>query len=111
MIMQHLSAGERFYITKLVRNILSRGYTISVNDGEEWTVVDSRLEPVILSALGTTEIDHIKFKDEFDYKTMGIFTLVYGNDPSGEEVVCDHTDNSTCIRIWDEVFGLSETIQ
>lgn len=100
-----MTFGEEFYVRKLVRNILSRGYTISVNDGEEWTVVDSRREETIMAALGTTEIDHIKMKDPLDYKALGIFTMVYGNDPEGEEVVADHTDNRLCNTIWREVFG------
>ena len=100
-----MTFGEEFYVRKLVRNILSRGYTISVNDGEEWTVVDSRGEEIIMAALGTTEMDHIKMKDPLDYKALGIFTMVYGNDPEGEEVVADHTDNRLCNTIWREVFG------
>lgn len=103
--MQHLTAGERFYVTKLVRNILSRGYTISVHDGEEWTVVDSRLEATILDAIGTTEVDTLRMRDPLDGKSMGTFVLVYGNDPDGSEVVCDHTDNHICNTIWKEVFG------
>jgi hypothetical protein len=100
-----MTEGELFYVRKLVRNILSRGYSISVNDGEEWTVVDSRIEATILDALDTTEEDTIKFKDDLDGKVMGIFYLVYGNDPEGEEVVCDYTANRMCERIWQEVFG------
>jgi hypothetical protein len=100
-----METGDIFYVRKLVRNILSRGYTISVNDGEEWTVVDSRLEGEIMGALMSTDEDRIKFKDPLDYKTLGIFYLVYGNDPSGEEVFCDYTDNRVCNRIWQEVMG------
>lgn len=100
-----MTLGEELYVRKLVRNILSRGYMISVNDGEEWTLVDSRKEDMIMSSLATTEMDHLKVKDELDGKRVGIFTLVYGNDPEGEEVVCDHTDNRICNRIWREVFG------
>lgn len=100
-----LQAGEHFYVQKLVRNILSRGYTISVNDGEEWTVVDSRLEGEIMVALMTTDEDYIKFKDPLDQKTLGTFYLVYGNDPDGTEVISDLTDNRMCNRIWQEVMG------
>lgn len=100
-----MQLGEQFYVRKLVRNILSRGYTISVNDGEEWTVVDSRREDLILPALGTTDMDYIRFTDELDYKNLGTFMLVYGNDPSGEEVISDYTDNRLCNRIWQEVMG------
>ena len=100
-----MTIGEEHYVRKLVRNILSRGLTISVNDGEDWTVVDSRIEATIMGALATTEIDYLRVKDELDYKTLGTFMLVYGNDPEGEEVVSDHTDNRLCNSIWREVFG------
>lgn len=100
-----MTEGELFYVTKLVRNILSRGYMISVNDGEEWTLVHKRLEDQIMAALGTTDMDYIRFTDELDYKNLGMFMLVYGNDPSGEEVISDHTDNRTCNRIFQEVMG------
>lgn len=100
-----MTFGEEFYVRKLVRNIISRGYSISVNDGEEWTVVHSRREEEIMGALGTTEIDYLRFRDDLDGKTMGTFMLVYGNDPEGEEVVSDHTDNRLCNTIWREVFG------
>lgn len=98
-----MTLGEEFYARKLVRNILDRGYTISVNDGEEWTVVDSLDEALIMGALGTTGEDVIKMKDPLDYKTLGMFYLVYGNDPNGEEVISDFTDNSLCDTIWREV--------
>ena len=106
-----MTFGEEFYVRKLVRNIIQRGYTISVNDGEEWTVIDNRREEVIMPALGTTDIDYIRIKDPLDYKTLGTFMLVYGNDPEGEEVVSDYTANRICENIWREVFGWPEEDQ
>lgn len=100
-----MTFGEEWYVRKLVRNILSRGYTISVNDGEEWTLVDNRHEDQIMAALGTTDEDFIKMKDPLDYKSLGVFSLIYGNDPEGEEVVSDYTSNRLCETIWREVFG------
>lgn len=98
-----MTLGEQFYVRKLVRNILERGYTISVNDGEDWTVVDSPDETRIMGALGTTDEDIIKMRDPLDYKALGIFYLVYGNDPEGEEVISDFTANGLCENIWREV--------
>ena len=100
-----MTFGEEFYVRKLVRNIIQRGYNISVNDGEDWTVVQSRSEDIIMPALGTTEIDYIKVRDPLDDKVMGTFMMVYGNDPEGEEVVADYTANRVCENIWREVFG------
>lgn len=98
-----MTLGEQFYARKLVRNILDRGYAISVNDGEEWTVVHSSDEALIMGALGTTEADVIKMMDPLDYKALGMFYLVYGNDPEGEEVISDFTANNLCETIWREV--------
>lgn len=98
-----MTLGERFYVLKLVRNILDRGYAISVNDGEDWTVVHSSDEAKIMAALGTTDEDVIKMMDPLDYKALGIFHLVYGNDPNGEEVISDFTASSLCETIWREV--------
>lgn len=98
-----MTFGEEKYVRKLVRNILSRGYTISVNDGEDWTVVDSFNEAQIMGALGTTDEDFIKVKDPLDYKSLGVFSLIYGNDPEGEEVISDYTDSPLFETIWREV--------
>jgi len=106
-----MNLGERFYVLKLVRNILSREYVISVNDGEDWTVTRSSDEGQIMAALGTTEMDTIQFRDEFDDKIMGRFVLIYGNDPEGSEVIADHTDNRMCNNIWREVLDWPEEDQ
>lgn len=98
-----MTFGEEKYVRKLVRNILERGYTISVNDGEEWTVVDSPDEALIMGALGTTDEDFIKVRDPLDYKALGVFHLIYGNDPEGEEVISDYTASPLFETIWREV--------
>lgn len=98
-----MTFGEEKYVRKLVRNILERGYMISVNDGEIWTVVDSFDEVRIMGALGTTDEDFIKMKDPLDYKSLGVFSLIYGNDPEGEEVISDYTASPLCETIWREV--------
>lgn len=98
-----MTFGEEKYVRKLVRNILSRGYTISVNDGEDWTVVDSFNEAQIMGALGTTDEDFIKVRDPLDWKALGVFSLIYGNDPEGEEVISDYTASPLFETIWREV--------
>lgn len=98
-----MTFGEEKYVRKLVRNILKRGYMISVNDGEGWTVVDSFDEAHIMGALGTTDEDFIKVKDPLDYKSLGVFQFIYGNDPEGEEVIADYTANPLFETIWREV--------
>lgn len=102
----HLYAtiGEAHYCRKLVANILSRGWYISVNDGEEWTVRHSRKRSEILGAMATTGYDVLRMSD-MDERSLGSFYIVYGNDPSGEEIISDCSGNALCEKIYDEVMG------
>lgn len=102
--MEYATAGERFYARKLVRNLLSRGLNLSVNDGEETTVSHERKEAVILEALATTDADQLVTYDD-NWRPCGSFYLVWGNDPEGEELIADHTDNAMCEQVWHEVYG------
>lgn len=101
--MQYATAGERHYARKLVRNLLSRGLSLSVNDGEETTVRKARKESEILEALATTELDKIyAYRDD---DCVGAFLLVWGNEESGECLIADHSANTLCETVWSEVTG------
>ncbi len=102
--MQYATAGERHYATKLIRNLLSRGLSVSVFDSEEWTVVRSRKESEILAALATTEIDELIAADPAGAR-VGWFLLVWGNEESGECLIADHSANQLCETVWNEVTG------
>lgn len=91
------SMGEARAASRLVREILARGFTISVNDGEETTLTASRDKRAIMREMGTTGENILTIKTP-DGKRAGWFLLVYGNDPS--EIVCDHGANETCEAIW-----------
>ena len=88
----YTTAGERGMATRLVRAAIHAGYTVSVNDGEEWTVRRSTAEREILAALGSTELDYVRFYRGDD--SVGTAMLIWGNDETGEELVADYTDNS-----------------
>lgn len=102
--MEHATAGERWYARKLVRNLLSRGLSVSVNDGEEWTVVRSRKEGEILEALATTDTDQLIASDDAGER-KGWFLLVWGNEEDGSCLIADHSDNQLCDTVWREVTG------
>lgn len=89
-IMQHCTAGERRVARTLVARLLAEGCMISVYDGEAWPVIRSRSRQQILDALCTTEEDRLVIRDATG-KHIGSVLLVWGNDPSGEELVADHT--------------------
>ena len=102
--MEYASDGERCYARKLVRNLLSRGLSVSVFDGGEWTVVRSRKEGEILEALATTDMDELIASDDAGAR-KGWFQLIWGNDPDGSELIADCTNNDLCTRVCDDVAG------
>jgi hypothetical protein len=88
----YTTAGERGVATRLVRAAIHAGYTVSVYDGEEYTVKRSRQERQILEALASTEEDTLVIRDSVGER-IGALMLIWGNDETGEELIADHTDN------------------
>lgn len=88
----YTTLGERRTATRLVAAALAAGYTVSVYDGEEYTVKRSRKSKEILEALASTESDVLVIRDSAGER-VGDLCLIWGNDPSGEELIADHTDN------------------
>lgn len=83
--------------TALVDAILSNpGHSVSVHDSESWVVKKSRDRDDILSAMGETELDDIRVRDE-NKNIVGWFRLIYGNGPG--ETLCDYTANEYCEAI------------
>jgi hypothetical protein len=105
---QYATAGEARVARKLVKAALAAGYTVSVNDGEEWTVKRSTRETEILDALATTDEDRLLLRNPTANDIgdiIGSFWLIYGNDESGEELISDHTDNDICDRLYRAAHG------
>ena len=96
---QYATAGEARVARRLIRDALAEGWTVSVNDGEEVTVVRSSSERAIFNAMCTTGEDVITIHLPLSGKSGGRFYLVYGNDPTGEELISDHSDNENCERL------------
>jgi len=94
--------GEAVVAKRLIRIILERGYMVSINDGEEWTVELSTDRKEILPALATTGEDIIRLYK--DGERAGFFLLIYGNAEDGSELIADHADNAACLSIWSEVY-------
>lgn len=99
----YIPAHDKKMATRLVDEALRRGYTISVNDGEEWTVKRSTVRAEILAAMGSTEMDVIKVREkpaeEGDVaKFVGCFDLVWNNDPG--DTIADHTANAECESLY-----------
>lgn len=95
---RHASYGETVIARRIVRLALERGWKVSVYDGDAYTKPsDDRM--TILSALASTEADWLKMRDS-EGKLMGQLLLVWGNDPSGEELVADYTVDGTTDSPW-----------
>ena len=103
-VMEYATAGERFYARKLVRNLLSRGISVQVKDEEETLLDASRKEDEILGQLCHSGENFLRAFDD-NLQHLGTFYLVWGNDPEGEELIADHSDNALCEQVWHEVYG------
>lgn len=96
-IAQYHSSEEARAASRLVREILARGFSIIVKDGFETVLGASRKHAAIMREMGTTG-ENVLILRTPDGKLGGWFWLLYGNDPS--EIVSDHSANETCEAIW-----------
>ncbi len=74
-------------LRRLVKDLLAEGYALTVHDGEDETVRDSRDPTAIMAALRTTDEDYLIAKR--GESQVGWVRLVYGNSPG--EVICDYS--------------------
>ena len=84
------TAGERRMARRVVMAALEDGRTVSVNDGEAYTVKRSRNILQILNALATTGEDVLRIRAA-DGTHLGVVVLIWGNDPDGDELVQDYS--------------------
>ena len=89
--LEYATYHEARIARKIVKDALANGWTISVNDGEEWTVKSSTDSRTILEALCTTGGDVLRLRDAAG-ESVGSIWLVWGND---EDLISDHTDSET----------------
>lgn len=82
----YVSPSDRAQAVWLVNSILAKGWTISVNDGEEWTVKKSKDAAEILPALASTDNDTLRVRDAAG-AVVGSAWLIWGNGPG--ELVAD----------------------
>lgn len=89
--LQYATYHEARIARKIVKDALAKGWTISINDGEEWTVKNSTDSRTILEAMCSTGADMLRLRDAAG-EAIGNIWLVWGND---EDVISDHTDSET----------------
>jgi hypothetical protein len=84
----YAAKGEARIARKIVNAAIASGYSLSVHDGEEWTLHKSQDVQAVLEALATTGIDTVRFRSPEGVR-VGELVLVWGNDPEGSELVAD----------------------
>lgn len=81
---------ERGIFKRVVRSALAKGCTLSLCDGEEWTVKLSRDSAQVLGAAFTVDEERLRVRDAGGVYIGDVF-FVYGND--GFDAIADRTDN------------------
>jgi len=84
-------ALEKSIVRRIVKDALAKGYVVSLNDGEEWTVRQSSNYTEINKALFSVDEETLRFRDAKHGIAVGAVFLVYGND--GFDVICDYSAN------------------
>lgn len=90
------AALEKFVVELIIDRAFELGFVISVNDGEETTLIRSKDKAEIIGAMFTTDADYLYFYNPIHGNTgsrLGWAYLVYGN--SGYDVISDYADNPT----------------
>lgn len=111
---KYATETERKIIHKLVDDALAAGYSISVTDGEETTVTQSRDRAVILGAMATTGEDVLTIWDPNAGATVGVSKrlgavwFIYGNDA---DIISDYTVNAAMESLLAGAEALAETLQ
>jgi len=85
--------NERKIVLGILSYVLDKGFSVSVNDGEEDTLFHSTDINEIFEALDTTGDDYIFFHDA-DKKILGYYWLIYDNGNDGLDVITDSSVTS-----------------
>lgn len=86
-------AADELSVLKFACEIaIAAGYSVSLQDGEDWTVQRSQDVDVLVAAAQTTDEDRLRFRKVNEVGTpIGTIWFVYGN--SASEVIADHSVN------------------
>jgi hypothetical protein len=110
---EYATATERRIVHKIVDDALAAGYSISVNDGEVTTVVQSRGRATILGAMATTGEDVLTLWDPKNGPTVGVskrvgfVSLIYSNDC---DIISDYSANEAMDTLLAGASALAESL-
>lgn len=88
---------ERKIATNLIKQALTLGWLVSINDGEETTIEKTIDFDTAFNALATTGEDYLIFHNTNGEK-IGTIWLVWGN---GEDLITDTSDQPDIIALCD----------
>jgi len=81
---------EQGMLQKLIRTCKANGATLfRIHEGEDWACEPTSNERQLMDAANSTGEDNLYCYDA-DGTRLGRFYLVWGNDPSGEELIADY---------------------
>lgn len=90
----------RSFLT-IVRKELGEGAQFRLGSEGEWDTKRTSVCTEVMDAAGACD-EQVLVVYNAAGERLGSFFLVWGNDPSGEELLSDHTDNEFCERVWVE---------
>lgn len=106
---EHCNIYDRMFCHTLIREILDAGYSVTVNDGEDDCLVESKDFAEILEAMSQSGEDVIIPCDSAG-EGVGWFYLIYCNGSEGEPMICmsDMSANPICEAIDNKVQRILE---
>ena len=106
---EHCNIYDRMLCHTLIREILDAGYSVTVNDGEDDCLLESRDFAEILEAMSQSGEDVIIPCDSAG-EGVGWFYLIYANGSEGEPMICmsDMSANPICMAIDNKVQRILE---
>ena len=105
---EHCNIYDRMLCHTLITEILSAGYSVTVYDGEDDCLVESKDFAEILEAMSQSGEDVIYLSD--GRFLVGWFHLIYCNGSEGEPMICmsDMSANPICEAIDNKVQRILE---
>ena len=101
---KHATPSKRPLLQAMVRHLAhpSGQYSVSVWDGEEYSIKKSTNGTDILNAMSHADDDHIEIYDRESGKDLGWFWLIYNNGSEHEPlvVISDYSVTPTCEFIY-----------
>lgn len=85
----------------IVRRELGEGAQFRFASEGEWDTECTSVCKEVMEAAGACDMQTLVVFNEAGER-LGSFFLIWGNDPSGEDLLANHTANEFCERVWDE---------